>query len=491
MRKVLPIALVVVCSLLGLVSSEAQADIRPLNTGFSYTREADPSVNKVVAKRMSAAGARLTLAPLGWSSVAPSSKPAQWNPRDSLDPNYDWEGTDSWVKQTVGQGLVPVLKIAWGPRWAMRCDPQKVGNQYSQADAPCNPKASMVADFAYAAASRYSGQIPGLPRVRFWQIFNEVNTPYFFKPQVDGKGRFVSAKIYRPVLNRAYEAIKSVNRSNLVLAAGSAPNGEAKLYPGPLEWTRELLCMKGRKNPRPLPGKCGGGVKFDIFDVHPYTSGGPTHHAYGADNVQLGDLPELKKLLRAADRAGRIKGRYSRTPLWVTEFSWDTNPPDPNGVPIRIHARWTSEALYRAWLAGVSNFFWFSLRDQGPGYFGWRYSYQSGLYFRGETIGQDRPKRSLRAFRFPFVAFPAKRGVRIWGRTPNSSGGKVVIQAHGTKGWRRVARFKVGPNGVFKRFLRIRYGRDRRGSMRAVYRNQVSVPFSMKPVKDFPVVPFG
>jgi len=48
----------------------------------------------------------------------------------------------------------------------------------------------------------------------------------------------------------------------------------------------------------------------------------------------------------------------------VTEFSWDTTPPDPKGVPVQLEARWVPQALYQAWKSGVSFFNWGGLRDQ-------------------------------------------------------------------------------------------------------------------------------
>ena len=52
----------------------------------------------------------------------------------------------------------------------------------------------------------------------------------------------------------------------------------------------------------------------------------------------------MKVLLDAAARTRHVR---SRAPVrfWVTEFSWDTNPPDPRGVPVKLQARWLSEAL--------------------------------------------------------------------------------------------------------------------------------------------------
>lgn len=116
-------------------------------------------------------------------------------------------------------------------------------------------------------------------------------------------------------INAFYDAVKAVDASNLVLAAGLGPIAIPGWTIGPMRFTRELLCMTGRREPRPLPGSCEGGVRFDIFDIHPYTTGGPTHKGH-ADDVELGDLGKLTELLDAADRGGRIKGRFRHTQIW-------------------------------------------------------------------------------------------------------------------------------------------------------------------------------
>ncbi len=61
-----------------------------------------------------------------------------------------------------------------------------------------------------------------------------------------------------------------------------------------MQFTRELLCMKGRYKFKPLPGNCFGGVYFDIFDMHPYTTGGPTHKS-AKDDVQISGLAEAPR----------------------------------------------------------------------------------------------------------------------------------------------------------------------------------------------------
>ena len=72
-----------------------------------------------------------------------------------------------------------------------------------------------------------------------------------------------------------------------------------------------------------------------------------------ATAISLGDMPQMQRLLKAAIAAGRIASARPGA-FWVTEFGWDTAPADPKGVPLALHARWVSEALYRMWNAGVS-----------------------------------------------------------------------------------------------------------------------------------------
>ena len=89
----------------------------------------------------------------------------------------------------------------------------------------------------------------------------------------------------------------------------------------------------------------------------------PTHHADLPNDISLPDLWKMRRLLDAAVRAGTLKSR-GPVRFWVTEFAWDTSPPDPKGVPEELHARWVAEALYRMWAQGVSLVTWFLIRDQ-------------------------------------------------------------------------------------------------------------------------------
>ena len=469
------LALVSCCAAL----SPAPASARALATGVADP-EATNLGDQLVFNRIHDAGGTFVRITVDWHRVAPVSEPNSWNPGDPLDPNYDWSQVDRQVVAARAASLEPWMQIYGAPKWAQGC--RSRDRSYF---APCDPDPNALATFAKAAARRYNGDM-GFPAVRYWQVENEPNLFLFFNPQFKN-GKPVSPQLYRVLVNHFTPAVKSVNSSNLVIAGGLAPLQRPGGL-GPMDFMRRMLCMRGRRHP---VKSCNQTATFDIWATDPYTTGGPTHHAAGPDDVSLGDLPEMTRLLRAADRAGRIDSPLNQTPFWIAEFSWDSKPPDPGGLPIKLHARWAAEALYRAWKAGVTTFLWFELRDQDPGNKPYSETVQSGLYFRGATVADDRPKLTLKAFHFPFVAFRRHRGIDVWGRTPDSKSGLVLISAQQGGEWRVIRSLRADRNGIFQGFVKTGYGRGGKGQVRAGYGATVSVPFSLQPVHDFYQPPFG
>jgi hypothetical protein len=197
----------------------------------------------------------------------------------------------------------------------------------------------------------------------------------------------------------------------------------------------------------------------------------------------------MHKLLNAALRADRVTSR-SRVKFWVTEFSWETDPPDSAGVPMKLHSRWLAEAFYRMWSNGVSLVTWFKLVDELEASRD-EFKFQSGLYFAcANGPSCDRPKRSFTAFRFPFVAFKADRKVRVWGRTPDGVPGKVLVEQRKNGRWRRLDQLRTNRHGIFRKRLRRRGGGEVRARLADAPRER-SVPFELKPTPDMAVTIFG
>jgi hypothetical protein len=432
--------------------------------------------------RARGAGATTVRLQLSWRDVAPqgATKPAGFDPTNPFAAAYRWGEFDRVVQRAVANGLEPFIGISEAPAWAERSNGGRAGTN--------TPDPVEFGYFAEATARRFSGQFTGLPRVRMWEAWNEANASFFLHPQI-AEGRSVSPAHYRRMVNEFAAGANRVHGDNVVVAGGLFPfevDRPTAQAIGPLRFMREMLCLSKRL--RPIRG-CGEPARFDVWSHHPYTSGGPTHRASNPDNVSIRELPRMRKVLRAGVRYKRIiHSRAVR--FWVTEFSWDSNPPDPKGVPIELHARWVAEGFYRMWRAGVSLVTWFQLRDDNADGRPHNEIFESGLYnFCAGGLGCDRPKLSHQAFRFPFVAFRSGARVRIWGRTPAGGAGSVIVDQFAGRRWRAVGAFRARGDGIFEGRAR----RRGRGPLRArIYRSiEQSLPFSLVRPPDRPVNPFG
>jgi hypothetical protein len=132
-----------------------------------------------------------------------------------------------------------------------------------------------------------------------------------------------------------------------------------------------------------------------------------------------------------------------------TEISWDSNPPDPSGVPILRQARWVEQTMYVLWSQGVSTILWLQIIDAPPipsyGTTG-----QRGMYFLN-----GQPKPAAQALRFPFVTRRRNRhAIQVWGRAPQ--GGSLRIEVRRGGRWRTARRLKVAQHQVFLAALPIR-----------------------------------
>jgi len=321
--------------------------------------------------------------------------------------------------------------------------------------------------FAEAIATRYDGS-GEQPRVRLWQIWNEPNIRRYL-------ARSHAPQRYRELVNAAYGPIHAAAAGNLVVAGGLGPLGDPNgtISQAPMSFMRAVLSAR---------------TSFDVWSHHPYTTGGPNRHAISPNDVFVADLPEMKRVLDSARRAGHVRSAGGAPAFWITEFSWDTNPPDPGGLPLRTQARWAAEAFYRMWSAGVSFVSWFQLRDYPKG-FAWGDTPQGGLYRRTTKLYADeKVKPVARVLRFPFVAVLAGGGrVTLWGRTPDSSPASVTIERRSGGAWRRVTTLQANAHGVFNA--------SRSGLRGALLRARVggdtALPFKAVHTRDRRVAPFG
>ena len=389
--------------------------------------------------RTRAAGATYVRLSVNWRSVAPATRPPGFVPSDPTSPGYSWTNADAMVAGAESAGLTPILSIGSTPRWAYAKKPQGVNAG--------TPKASALGSFAAALATHYDGSTPEVPAVRIFEVWNEPNLSLFLGP--------VSGSAYRGLVNAVANAVHAVDPANLVVAGDLDPFGHPKgkkqkwYSVSPLAFMRSVLCLSKGSHPH---ATCHNQVHFDVWSHHPYTFGGPFGKASRPDDVELGDLPRMRALLKAGVRLHRVVSTHA-VKFWATEFGWASSPPRRHAAPMALASRWTAESLYQMFRSGVSLVTWFDLQDRSS-----PSPYQSGLYFNSSVLENARAKPVLTAFRFPFVAYRHKTTVTVWGRDATSTRVRVAIQRrHGKSGaWRTVGYVVANSNGIFKASLRLK-----------------------------------
>lgn len=463
-----------------LVAAARAATIAPAPAGPLRTAIMEPlfwsSSQHLLFARTRTAGAYAVRLVIDWSTVAPNGKarPSGFDPANPNDSRYKWSAIDAAVISATKNGLHPILCIIGAPDWAQRTP---AAGEVVKGSGSFEPDAQQYGLFARAAATRYDGS-HGLPRVRYWQAWNEPNINYFLSPQRHGAA-LASPATYRSLVNAFAAAVHAVGADNLVIAGGLGPftvkTGLGETV-GPLPFMRAMLCMSTGLHPH---ATCSARTDADVWAIHPYTSGNAFHHALNANDVSLGDLSKMRSLLAAAVRAGNLRPTGPLR-LWVTELAWDTNPPDTNATPLALQARWTSEALWQCWRNGIDLVTWFMLRDQPfPSQ-----PFQSGLYFLNNT-----KKPTYTAFRFPFVAYPRGRKTYVWGRTPDSKAHAVAIMHKlGYLGYVKVATLQANRFGIFQGMIPLS---ARVGFLHAQIRRESSLDFALEAPPDRFVHPFG
>jgi len=308
---------------------------------------------------------------------------AKRRPAKPLDPNdkaYNWSLYDRTV-QLARRYRIKVLFAIYGtPGWANRGNGPNVPPR-SAAD---------LRNFAYAAAKRYSGSFrpagvdpayaAPLPAVRMWLAWNEPNNPVFLRKQYRKRGsRWViqSAVDYTKICNAVYAGVKATLFKGEKVGCGvTAPRGNnaprsSRPSVSPLAFLRAA--------------RRAGMKRFDAYVHHPYygrPSETPATRPKSKTAVGLGNINDLIKELTRL---------YGRKRLWITEYGYQTRPPDRLfGVSYSKQASY----LKQAFAIGRKNpridmMLWFLLRDEAP-LGGW----QSGLITR---TGKRKP--AFAAFR--------------------------------------------------------------------------------------------
>ena len=298
-----------------------------------------------------------------------------WYRMEPRPNRYRWGRSDRMIRGLRARGIRPIVTL-WGtPRWAN-------GRQLPNV-APTNP--AFFQRFAQKVAKRYS-------KVDAWVMWNEPNKPTWLKP--------ASPKTYvTKILNPGYAGIKSANRHAQVAGGVTGPRG-GKGGISPVDFIARMKRFR---------------AKLDVYAHHPYpVYPGDTPYKGGCLCKNL-TMAELDRLLRIVNSA------FPRARVWLTEYAYQTNPPDIFGVSPQLQARYIGESSRKVYEARkVDLLIHYIFRDE-PRLAGW----QSGL----ET-NRGRPKPALAASMLP-LAQVQRRGTRttIWGQVrPGTGPQRYLVQ---------------------------------------------------------------
>jgi len=378
-------------------------------------------------------------------------------------PQGNWDAYDNIVRIARSVGLRVYFNVTGpGPRWAHRKPPRRL-RALRKTYKP-NPRQFKL--FTTAAGKRYSGAYADenqgktkLPRVSMWSLWNEPNQAGWLSPQwerIRGAGRvMVSPVLFRRLHQQGYRGLAGSGHtvsSDIILLAETAPQGSAKRQPKsppyPKSFLRELACLKsngkkyrGRAAKARSCNRFGAKLRANGFAHHPYTKNVPTTTRHKNKNaLTMANISELGDLLDSLSKksGGRIPDDL---PLWMTEFGFETNPPDPfNGVSLAEQARYNQLgellAMLNPRIAAQAQFL---LRDvapvagRDPDSKGYWFTYQSGLQFENNVL-----KPAGLAYRFGFLAFPGavdaatgRQSFSFWGQArflPDGATQRITIQ---------------------------------------------------------------
>jgi len=224
--------------------------------------------------------------------------------------------------------------------------------------------------------------------------------------------------------------VKAVNRRAKIAGGVTGPRG-GKGGMSPVEFIR---------------GMDRAGALLDAYAHHPYPVFPGDTPFVGGCKCNVLTMARLERLLRIVDAA------FPRARVWLTEYAYQTNPPDRFGVSNELQARYVGEAARRVYTAPkVDMLIHYLYRDE-PDLARW----QSGL----ETI-DGRAKPALHATMFPLAQI-SRHGDKttVWGQVrPGEGRQRYVLQQFLDGRWTNIGRAATTDRrGYFRRTVRAAKG---------------------------------
>ena len=392
-------------------------------------------------------GADVVKVQVYWNEIAPGpTKPTGF---DGADPsNYEWSTYDSIVRGTLARGMQPYLSLGGrAPDWAVRRQTARHNGTY-------RPSAGEFRLFSQAAGRHF-------PQVRIWSAWNEVNLSSWLQPQRGRHGVPLAPSIYRNLYLGFHRGLSDADHGRDTLLLGELMplgRGSSRKIP-PLTFLREMVCLdrryrqyrgdaakaRGCKRVRRIPTS---GLAF-----HPYTPRGGLRRRPGAGDASI---TTLGRVARELDRLAR-RGKFPRrTPIWITEYGFQTNPPDPFQYSIRKVPGYLDESEWIAFRSRrVRSYDQYTIYDDSPGsgsvFSRWA-GFQQGLRF---SNGDPKPG-VYGAFRMPAFVRALGRAAEVFGGLRFSPGATATIFSRKPGGsYRQLGTARLNSAGYFRKVFRL------------------------------------
>jgi hypothetical protein len=403
-----------------------------------------------------------------WSLIAPNASSTQRPNFDASDPTaYPYGAWDRYdlidrLAHQLGIGVYFQL-TAPAPTWAVARGKPTQGYTWSQ-----RPNPTQFGEFAQAVGRRYSGSFvtnvpaseptpsvlgiplallpsqaptPGapdpLPRVDYWGIWNEPNEGAWLNPQFrlgrHGVHLSVAPTLYRGLVDAAYGGLAAAGHAADTILIGETASGGTML---PTPFVRALYCVNSAD--LPLRGNAASqvscprsGSATSFLNAHPglFQTSGYAHHPYSFDQspakpmptpglISLATLPGFE---RTFDRIFAAYGHAPGFPMYLTEFGYKSNPPNPFvRTSLGQQETYLNQGEYLAWkdprIRALAQFLLVDDKPKAgakPGSRKYWGTFQTGLEY-----SSGAPKPAYDAFRIPIWLPSAKPGssVTVWGQ---------------------------------------------------------------------------
>jgi hypothetical protein len=401
-----------------------------------------------------------------WNAIAPYKRPAGFNATNpAAYPAANWAVYDQIVADAKMDGIALDFSLSSAaPPWATGAGQPAPGGFGGW-----EPSASAFKQFVQAVGTRYSGtydptqnkSIPGgpnaLPRVSFWEIWNEPNFGADLAPQaIKGSAVLSAPWMYRSLLDAGWSGLQTTGHGHDQILIGNLDARGQSAQPGkgapqglpgnfgatkPLQFVRALYCLSSSyKQLRGAaaaavgcPTSAAGSRQFRSahpglfqasgFATHPYPVNLPPNRA-SSNDPDYTEFSQLPSFAGTLDRIQRIYGSGRRFPIYNNEYGYISNPPNHSLTPLNPNGQFVSPALAASYINWAEYISWrnsriastmqYLLVDPNPRKAPEFGGFASGLIFYG---GVHKP--AYDAYRLPlFLPFTtAMRGhsLEVWG----------------------------------------------------------------------------